>query len=106
MKVCSIDTHLLCNLTLQASYQGLPHQPNDESGIIQYVSLAYQEYDPAKINRIWLTLMAVLNLIIDHHGGNDFRLPHLKKGVLDVAGQLPNSLTVTAAALDYLDGNN
>jgi hypothetical protein len=84
----------------------LPHQPNDESGIIQYVSLAYQEYDPAKINRIWLTLMAVLNLIIDHHGGNDFRLPHLKKGVLDVAGQLPDSLTVTAAALDYLDGNN
>jgi hypothetical protein len=58
------------------------------------------------VNRIWLTLMAVLNLIIDHHGGNDFRLPHLKKGVLDVAGQLPNSLTVTAAALDYLDGNN
>jgi hypothetical protein len=50
--------------------------------------------------------MAVLNLIIDHHGGNDFRLPHLKKGVLDVAGQLPDSLTVTAAALDYLDGNN
>jgi hypothetical protein len=51
--------------------------------------------------------MAVLNLIIDHHGGNEFRLlPHLKKGVLDVAGQLPNSLTVTAAALDYLDGNN
>ncbi len=91
---------------LQASYQGLPHQPNDESGIIQYVSLAYQEYNPAKINRIWLTLMAVLNLIIDHHGGNDFRLPHLKKGVLDVAGQLPNSLTVTAAALEYLDGHN
>jgi hypothetical protein len=47
--------------------------------------------------------MAVLNKIIEHHGGNNFRLPHLKKGVLDVAGQLSISLTVTAAALDYLD---
>ena len=28
---------------LQASYQGLPNTPNDENGIIQYVSLAYQE---------------------------------------------------------------
>jgi hypothetical protein len=63
---------------LQASYQR-GGTPNDESGIIQYVSLAYQEYDQAKINRIWLTLMAVLNLIIEHHGGNDFRLPHIKK---------------------------
>ena len=59
---------------LQASYQGLPNTPHDETGIIQYVSLAYQQYDPAKINRIWLTLMAVLNLIIEHHGGNDFRV--------------------------------
>jgi hypothetical protein len=91
---------------LQASYNGLPNTPNNESEIIQYVHLAYQEYDSAKINRIGLTLMAVLNPIIEHHGGNDFRLPHLKKGVLDVAGQLPNSLTVTAAALEYLDGNN
>ena len=90
---------------LQASYNG-GDTPNDESGIIQYVSLAYQQYDAAKINRIWLTLMAVLNKIIEHHGGNNFRLPHLKKGALDVAGQLPNSLTVTAAALEYLDGHN
>jgi hypothetical protein len=51
--------------------------------------------------------MAVLNKIIEHHGGNDnFRLPHLKKGTLDVASQLPEELTVTAAALDYLDENN
>jgi hypothetical protein len=48
-----------------------------------------------------------MNKIIEHHGGNNFRLPHLKKGALDVAGQLPNSLTVTTAtALEYLDGQN
>ena len=91
---------------LQASYKGLPNKLNDESEIIQYVHLAYQQFDSAKINRIWLTLMAVLNLIIEHHGGNDFRLPHLRKGVLDVAGQLPEELTMMAAALYYLDGNN
>jgi hypothetical protein len=45
--------------------------------IIQYVSLAYQEYDQAKINDIWLSLMGVLNSIIECHGGNDFKLPHL-----------------------------
>ena len=37
---------------LQASYNGLPNTPNNESEIIQYVHLAYQEYDSAKINRI------------------------------------------------------
>jgi hypothetical protein len=50
--------------------------------------------------------MAVLNLIIEHHGGNDFRMPHLKKGVLDVASQLPDELTVTDAALEYLGGHH
>ena len=111
------STHnLLVHLTLTSMIWGFfcstgqlqwGDTPNDESGIIQYASLAYQQYDLTKSNRIWLTLIAVLNKIIEHHGGgNNFRLPHLKKGALDIAGQLPNSLTVTAAALEYLDGHN
>jgi hypothetical protein len=101
------NLHVHLTLTsIQASYQG-GNTPNDEkNGIIPFVHLAYTEYDPAKINRIWLTLMSVLNLIIEHHGGNNFRLPHIKNGILDVAGQLPLSLSITAAALEYLDGNN
>ena len=77
---------------LQSSYHG--HCPDDESQIIQYVSLAYQEYDQAKINNIWLSLMGVLNSIIEHHGGNDFRLPHLRKAALRREGQLPITLRV------------
>jgi hypothetical protein len=84
---------------LQSSYHG--HCPDDESQIIQYVSLAYQEYDQAKINDIWLSMMEVLNLVIEHHGGNDFRLPHLRKAALRRAGQLPITLPVTEAALEY-----
>jgi hypothetical protein len=86
---------------LLSSYHG--HCPDDESQIIQYVSLAYQEYDQAKINDIWLSLIGVLNLFIEHHGGNDFRLPHLRKAALRRAGQLPITLPVTEAALEYLD---
>jgi hypothetical protein len=73
----NLPVHLTLTLmiwvfALQASYQG-GGTPNDESGIIQYVYLAYQEYDPAKINMAWLTLMAVLNRIIEHLQYADFQ---------------------------------
>jgi hypothetical protein len=65
---------------------------------------AYGQYDLTKINDIWLSLMGVLNLFIEDHGGNDFRLPH-RKGALHRMGNLPISLPVMPAALEYLDDN-
>ena len=50
--------------------------------------------------------MGVLNLFIEHHGGNDFRLPHLRKAALRREGQLPITLPVTEAPLEYLDWND
>ena len=77
--------------------------PRDEAEIIQYVSRAYDEYDCNRINDIWLTLMAVLNLIIENLGGNNFELPHMNKNALRLQAGLPVSLIVTDQALEHLD---
>jgi predicted transcriptional regulator len=67
------------------------------------VSRAYDEYDCNWINDIWLTLMAVLNLIIENHGGNNYKLPQMGKRALQQLAELPVSLPVMPVALDYLD---
>ena len=61
---------------LQSSYH--TNWPSDEAEIIQYASRAYDEYDCIRINNIWLTLMAVLNLIVENLGGNNYKLPHIQ----------------------------
>jgi hypothetical protein len=66
----------------------------------------YDEYDCIRINDIWFTLMAVLNLIIENHGGNDYKLPHVGKRALQQLAELPVSLPVTPIALHYLDEHN
>jgi hypothetical protein len=84
--------------------QSLYHQycPNDEAGIIQFVNRAYTDYDPIKINDIWLTMMSCLNCIIDDNGGNDYKIPHLNKNTLRLEQALPVSLIVTGTALQHL----
>ena len=71
------------------------HCPNDEAEIIQYVTMKNNEYDHSKINSIWLTLMSCYNMIIDCHGGNDYKIPHIGKRALERNGELPQTLAVT-----------
>jgi hypothetical protein len=83
---------------LQSSYH--TNCPRDEAEIIQYVSRVYDEYDCIRINDIWLPLMAVLNLIIENHGGNNYTLLHMGKRALQQLAEHPVSLPVTPIALE------
>ena len=62
---------------LQSAYEAF--SPRNAEEIIHYVQRAYQEYLRKKINRIWLSLIMVMNEIIDCHGQNDYVLPHMNK---------------------------
>ena len=54
------------------------------------------------INYLFLTLQGVYNEIIDSHGGNDFKIPHMSKHKLDKLDELPVSLMVSPDASWYL----
>ena len=88
---------------LQSSYRQF--SPSNEAEIINYVEQTYAEYPPVKINRIYLSLMGVMNEIIDRDGNNDFEPPHLKKEQNERMNQLPVCLEVTNKALEYLEAN-
>lgn len=86
---------------LEAEYRR--YKPNDEQEIIHYVQRAYSEYNPDQINKIWLSLMAVYNEIIDSRGDNNFPIPHLGKAQMDRNNNLPVVLPVTDAALTFFE---
>ena len=77
---------------LQSEYYKMT--PGNAEQIIQCVQQAYNAYDKEKINRIWLSLMGCLNEIIDHHGNNDYEIPHMGKDRLIRINQLPTTIPV------------
>ena len=88
---------------LQSLYER--RAPKDVNELIEYVQETYNDYSYAKINKIWLSLMAVYNKILEHHGDNNFQLPHLGKDRLTRLGQLPDVLEVSEIAYDRLADN-
>ena len=71
--------------------------------MIKSVEKAYGEYPFHKLNRVWLTLQSSLNKIIEHDGGNDYKIPHMGKETLEKRGLLPEVLHVTPAANAWLN---
>ena len=61
---------------LQALHYSKTSRNTEE--LISNVLLSYDEYEPGSLNKIWLSLMQCYNLILEHIGGNDYPLPHLK----------------------------
>ena len=88
---------------LEASY--MEYAPTNAAEIIQYVQEVYSNYPRNIINRIYLSLMGVMNEILDHNGDNDFDPPHMKKEQKERMNELPISLEVTDSALDDLELN-
>ena len=66
--------------------------------IIECVVKAHWEHPANKLNRMWLTRMQVMNRIIECHGDNDYKLPHMNKDKLEREGRLPEHLKVTEEA--------
>ena len=88
---------------LQSHYQQF--SPTTAEEIINYVRQTYEEYPRERINHVWLTLMEVMNEIIEHHGDNDYKMPHIGKLALERRNELPVVLPVTEDALIHLGQN-
>lgn len=88
---------------LQAYYQQFSAKTPTE--IINYVQQTYQQYPQERINHVWLSLMSVMNEIIDCNGDNDYEIPHLAKEAKERRNELPVVLQVTNTAKEYLGQN-
>ena len=66
---------------------------------------AFRTYPRVLINRTWLTLQSCLNEIIEKHGGNNYKIPHMSKERLEREGQLPTVLPVTQRLEEILEHN-
>ena len=87
---------------LQAQYYN--EAPKDSIEIITMVQKTYDEYPANKINRLWVTLQSIYNCIIENHGDNNYKIPHMNKERLERLGELPTALKVSREALAELEG--
>jgi len=99
----SPDTNLLdlgfFNAIQSAYYRKSPRTHRD---LLRCVQEAHDEFDSNKINRMWLTLMSCYNEIIEIHGDNNYKIPHMSKAKLEREGTLPEVLPVTPDPLPLL----
>jgi len=51
----------------------------DIDSLIQATEKAFEDQDKYILEKVWLSLAAVMELIMENSGSNDFKLPHLKK---------------------------
>ena len=59
---------------------------------------AFREFEPRKIDFGFLTLQTVLDDILCHHGGNEFKISHIGKDRLLRNGELPTRLEASDEA--------
>jgi hypothetical protein len=90
-----LDLGLLA--AMQAAYY--EHSPGNPVEIIAMVERTYNEYDYRMINRIFITLQSIFNEILVHHGANTYKIPHMKKDILEREGRLPVVVALTRDAL-------
>ena len=95
----SPDTNI-CDLGLFNAIQARCKvmMPLNSVDIVDCVTRAWENYPWQKINHLFLSLQMAFNEIIEHHGSNDFKLPHIGKFRLDKLSQLPVSLFVHPGA--------
>ena len=60
------------------------------------VKQAFDEYPAERSNRIFLTLQACMIEVLRDNGGNRYKVPHMRKEVLQRLGTLPVTLKCTA----------
>jgi hypothetical protein len=72
-------------------------------GLIAVVQKVWDEYDPVKLNRVWLTHQTVLNEILAHYGGNDYNIPHMGKELLELNNMLPLTIEVSREAEEAME---
>jgi hypothetical protein len=71
--------------------------------IIECVLRTWDEYTWEKIERIWVTLQSIYNMIIEYYGCNQFKIPHLNKDRMEREGTLPRELSLSEDAINILE---
>lgn len=61
--------------------------------LIENVQKEFDNYDPATLNRVFLTLQRCMIEVMKDGGGNRYKIPHIDKDRLDALGMLPKSLS-------------
>ena len=67
--------------------------PKTLQDLIAGVLEEFEGYDVYKLNRIFLTLQTCMIEILNHAGGNGYKIPHVNKERLEGIGQLPPRLS-------------
>jgi hypothetical protein len=82
------------DLCFFASFQSLTFNTvfRNLDELIDNVIKEFQEYDPALLNRVYLTLQSCLIEVIKAGGGNRYKIPHMNKERLQALGILPYRL--------------
>ncbi|ETV86028.1 hypothetical protein H257_02516 [Aphanomyces astaci] len=71
--------------------------------VIEATLSAFEVLSSDKLSSIFLTLQAVMRLVMEHHGDKNFKLPHLKKDTLRRAGTLMANVTCPASLLFHVN---
>ncbi|KAF0698312.1 Aste57867_11065 [Aphanomyces stellatus] len=100
----SPDLNVL-DLGFFASIQSLQYKVVSQTveDVIQVTLLAFQVLCPQKLSDVFLTLQAVMRLVLEHNGDNHFKLPHLNKDALRRDGCIPTNLMCSLALLEQAD---
>jgi hypothetical protein len=83
----------LCDLSIFASLQARQQQvwTTTIDGLIKAVATVWEQYDWQTIERAWFVLFGVYDLILEHKGGNAYRLPHNGVRRQQNAGTMPRN---------------
>jgi hypothetical protein len=76
---------------------------NTVDGLIGQVMLAFQRFEPRKIDFGFLSLMQCMDNILKIYGANHYRMSHMGKEVLLRAGELPAVLPVSDESMETFD---
>jgi hypothetical protein len=61
---------------------------------------AFEDYSVGQLNRIFLTLHGCMREVMKIGGGNEYDVPHIRKGMLERQGCLPLQLKCEASLVD------
>jgi hypothetical protein len=89
---------------IQAAYHRCA--PRNQVQLIEMVERTYNEFPISTINRVWLSLMCCFNEILEQHGNNDYKVPHMSKSWLERLNQLPTVINISDDALTMVHKNS
>ncbi|KAF0683218.1 hypothetical protein As57867_024640, partial [Aphanomyces stellatus] len=67
--------------------------------VIRATLAAFERSGGETLTKVFLTLQAVMRLVLENNGGNQFRLPHLRKDAMHRAGALMSNVSCPASLL-------